>query len=794
VIRRRLAWTFAVLALVALGAALAGWWYLQRSLPRLDGEASVKGLAGPVEIVRDAEGIPHVFATAERDGWFALGYAHAQDRLWQMEFQRRVAQGRLAEILGERAYDTDRLMRTLGIARVAERITSDMEAESVAALEAYAAGVNAFLASGPVLPVEFQVFGIVPEPWRPADSMGWMLVMAWDLSGNWRAELGRLRFAAQMGRERAAEFMPPYPGDRASPLPDFAPLYQDLEPAARALLTLSPDHGEAIGSNNWAVAGTHTESGKPLLANDPHLGLQAPALWYLAHISTPRRNVVGGTLPGLPFVVLGRNDHVAWSMTTTNGDTQDLFVEKLVPGDAGSYMTPDGPAKFELREEVIRVGGEARRIQVRSTRHGPVLSDAVKSFGKSTPAGHVVALSWAAFEVGNASMRAGFGLNRATNADEFIEAARFFHAPQQSVVFADRDGRIGFVAPALVPVRRADNEAMGRVPVPGWIAKYDWTGFLSFEDLPRVLDPESGRIVTANHKVTPPGYRHFITTDWAPPYRAERIERLLDATPRHSLASFARIQADSRSRLAAELLPVALAARPATEEGRRALAFLAGWDGQMALDSRPALIFAAWYRELTRLVYADELGELFRESWDLRPPFMIAVLNGEPGLEHWCDDARTAARETCVSMTARAFDLAAADLEKRYGDPNGWRWGAAHRAASDHRPLGFFPVVSRLFNVSPETPGDTYSVNVGHYFMRDEDRPFANRHSGSLRAIYDLADLDKSLFMQSTGQSGNFMSPWYSNFAERWARVEYITIPTKRAEISAAHTLVLKPE
>ena len=774
-------------------AAAVAWAYLHESLPKIDGEITAEGLKTQVEILRDKEGVPHLFAKSDSDGWFAMGYVHAQDRLWQMEFQRRVAQGRLSEFLGERAYDTDRLMRTLGLARLAERIVARLDDDTAANLDAYAAGVNAFLAGDPVLPVEFQVFRIKPEPWKPADSVGWMMVMAWDLSTNWRTELARLRFATKLGRERAAELVPPYPGDPPWPLPDFKSLYAELDSTAQALLAATPPHDAAVGSNSWAVAGSRSETGKPLLANDPHLGLQAPSLWYLAHLSTPRGNVVGGTLPGLPFVVLGHNDHLAWSFTTTYGDTQDLFVEKIVPGDPDSYLTPKGKAKFEVREEVIRVGAEERRIRVRSTRHGPVISDAVKTAGEGAPKGHVLALAWSALTEENGVARAGFKLNWARNRAQLDDAGRDFHAPHQNVVYADREGHMGFVAPALVPVRRADNEAMGRVPVPGWDAKYDWQGFLPYEKLPALFDPPSGKIVTANNKITPPGYKPFISVDWFAPYRADRIEELLAQRPKHSVQSFARMQADTLSRLARELLPVAMAAKPATDIGRGAQGVLNGWKGDMTVDSPAPLVFSAWYRELTRLVYADELGELFADSWDLRATFMISVMKAEKGYERWCDDVRTLARETCAVQAARAFDLAAADLSKRFGKPEGWRWGIAHFAAGDHRPFGFAPVLPRFFSVTPETAGDAYTVNVGQFTIRDEARPFANRHAPSLRAIYDLADLDHSLFMHSTGQSGNVLSPWYASFAERWARVEYITIPARRESIAVAHRLVLKP-
>lgn len=790
---KRLAVVVGVAGLALLLCAAAAFAWLRHSLPKIDGQSAGPGLAANVDIVRDAEGVPHIFATSERDGWFAMGYAHAQDRLWQMEFQRRVVQGRLSEFLGDVSYDTDRLMRTVGMARTAGRIAARLDGDTRANLEAYAAGVNAFLATDPVLPIEFQVFRIKPDPWKVDDTLGWLLVMAWDLSSNWRLELARLRYAVAMGADRAGEFLPPTPGEQRWPLPDFKALYADLAPMAGRMLAMSPLAEVVAGSNNWVVSGARSTTGKPLLANDPHLGLQAPALWYLAHVSTPAGNVVGGTLPGVPFVILGRTDGLAWGFTTTNGDTQDLFVERVAPDDPDSYLTPQGKSKFSMRDEVIRVRGEERRIRVRETRHGPVLSDAVDSMGRASPKGHVMALAWAALTDENTTAKAGFALNRARNADEALAALRDNTAPQQNVVYADREGHIGFVAPARVPVRRAENEAMGRVPVPGWIEKYDWAGFIPYEELPAVREPAEGRVVTANNRITPPGYKRFISTDWAVAHRAERITELLDASPRHSLDSFARIQADVLSRLARELLPIARAAKPESGAGRKAQQMLAGWGGEMKAELAAPLVFSAWYRELSRMVYADDLGTLFAESWDQRVTFMLAVLRNENAMGRWCDDVRTPEKETCEQLEARAFDAATLDLEKRYGAPSGWSWGSAHFAASDHRPFGFFPVVKSLFNVEPPTPGDAHSVNVGHFFIRDDARPFANRHSGSLRALYDLADLERSRFMQSTGQSGNVFSPWYSNLADRWAKVQYIEIPTRREAIAGAHTLRLAP-
>jgi penicillin amidase len=417
----------------------------------------------------------------------------------------------------------------------------------------------------------------------------------------------------------------------------------------------------------------------------------------------------------------------------------------------------------------------------------------VKGAADALPKGHVLALAWAALTEDNTVARAGFALDRAKNGAGIVEALRDFTAPHQNVVYADREGHVGFIAAARVPVRRADNEAMGRVPVPGWDAKYDWQGFIPFEELPQYRDPPTHHIVTANNKITPPGYAPFISFDWFPPYRSDRIEEMLAAQPKHSIETFERMQADVKSQLARVMLPFAREAKPQTREGREAQAMLTGWNGEMTRDAQAPLVFSAWYRELTRLVYADELGPLFATSWEQRLPFMLSVLKGENAMGHWCDDVNTQGVETCPQLTAKAFDLAAKDLGDRFGKPAGWLWGRAHYAAGDHRPFGFVPVIAGLFNVDPETPGDSYTVDVGHYIIGDNARPFANRHAPSMRAIYDLADLDRSLFMQSTGQSGNVMSPWYANLAERWARVEYITIPVRRDAIAAEHRLVLAP-
>jgi penicillin amidase len=776
---RRLLRFLSILLLLLLLSAAAGYAYLRQSLPKTEGAVRLAGLSGPVDVLRDRYGIPHIFAGSLPDAVFALGYAHAQDRLWQMEMSRRIAAGRVSEVVGAGGLETDRFLRTLGVRRAAEANLRSLDAETRGLLESYAAGVNAFLAEDPVLPPEFWLTGVRPEPWAPADSVGWIKMMAWDLGGNWRNELLRMRLAKTLPLARIHEFLPPYPGEPVPQIADLKELYGSMERDAVRLAEFAVD-SEGLGSNNWVVSGARAESGKPLLANDPHLGLTAPPVWYFAQISVPGLNVIGATLPGVPGVILGHNDRIAWGFTNTGPDVQDLFIEKL--DAAGGYMAPDGPRAFELVDETIRVkGGESEKLRVRVTRHGPVISDVVRAAQDAAPRGHVIAFSWTALAADDRSMQAALRLGRAREWDGFLAAVRDFQAPQQNMVYADVDGNIAFVAAGRVPLRKPENDLKGMAPAPGWEAKYDWAGSIPFEQLPRSFNPASGAIVTANHRITPPGYPYFISSDWEPPYRADRIQQLLDATPKHSPQSFARIQADVLSLAMRELLPKLLATRPRSDAARDALARLGKWDGTMASERAEPLIAWAWWRELARAIYADELGDAFAQNWLARAVFMNGVLSGDAQKARWCDNARTPAIETCEELLARSLEAALADLRQRYGDDAArWRWGEAHAARHEHRPFGRQPLLARLFDISVPSPGDTYTVDVGRNVMSDEARPYANRHAPSLRAIYDLSDLENSLYIHSGGQSGNIFSEHYRAFSEAWAKNEYIPMRARR--------------
>ncbi|HEX6692470.1 MAG TPA: penicillin acylase family protein, partial [Burkholderiales bacterium] len=459
--------------------AAGGYLWLRRSLPQTEGKVTVAGLTRTVEVLRDAYGIPHIFASSREDAHFALGYVHAQDRLWQMEINRRAAAGRLAEILGPGALESDRFLRTLGVRRVAEANVARYDAETRRLLDAYAAGVNAFIAAGPVLPPEFWLTRSSPEPWTAADSVGWVKMMAWDLGTNWRSELLRMQLAKAMPMARIQEFLPPYPGDAAPEIADLRQLYPGLEKQPVGVSFL--ENPELVaGSNAWAVSGARSASGKPLLANDPHLGLTAPPVWYFAQLHAPGLDAIGATLPGVPAILIGRNPRVAWGLTNTVSDVQDLYLEKL-------------DARFAQRDEVIRVrGAPDEKLSVRVSRHGPVISDVLRAALDAAPRGHAVALAWTALAEDDLSMQAILRVAHAHDWRQFNAALRDLHAPQQNVIYADVDGNIGFVAAGRVPVRKSANDLKGLAPAPGWDARYDWAGWVPYEDLPRAYNPPGG--------------------------------------------------------------------------------------------------------------------------------------------------------------------------------------------------------------------------------------------------------------------------------------------------------------
>ena len=528
------------------------------------------------------------------------------------------------------------------------------------------------------------------------------------------------------------------------------------------------------------------------MANDPHLGFRAPGLWYLARLESPGLTLTGATVPSVPYHILGHNGHIAWAITSTGSDTQDLFVERIDPADAGNYLTPDGPRAFEIRRETIAIeGGQDFAITIRRTRHGPVLSDQRPELASVAGNDHVVALASAALRDDDMTPEALFRLNRARNWTEFRGALRLFHSPQQNIAYADISGNIGFTAPGRVPVRKSGN---GATPAPGWTGSHDWRGFIPFEALPSAFNPASGRIANANNAIAPKTYPYNLGLRQNTSFRAARIHQMLDALKQpHRLDDFAAMQLDIVSLMARDLIPLMTRITPRDGPARHALKRLRGWDHRMARDRPEPLIFIAWLRNFNRLLYADELGAALPAYWGLRPIFVGNVLkqNGK-----WCDDLSSEKVETCDALLHAALDATLEQLAAAHGDDqSSWRWGDAHFARFRHPLFGRIDALRRIADIRIASDGGAYTVNRAQHRTNNPAEPFASIHGSGYRAIYDLADLDRSRFIQATGQSGNFLSAHYRDLNEKWRDGAYISIPASRARAldGAIGVLILKP-
>ena len=792
----------ALLVLVALIAADVGHTVLRNTVPSPSGTLAIARLSGPVEVVRDREGVPHVTAKTTDDLFCALGFLHAQDRLWQMELTRRAGQGRLSEIFGERTFSTDVFLRTLDLYGHAERSQAVLAPEIRKSLEAYARGVNAFIGRKtglfePRFPPEFLLLRHEPEPWRVADSLVTAKMMALNLSTNLNHEMTRLAFAAEgLTSAEIEDLLPRDNIDAPPPLPELAELYPLRRQGGAQKHAAYAPIDDLIGggaSNNWVVSGARTRSGKPLLANDPHLRLSAPSTWYLAHLAlegpgAATINVVGATLAGVPLVVLGRSDTLAWGFTNTGPDVQDVFIEKINLDDPKLYLAPDGWRPFVTEPMAIAVkGAGVRTVERRRTRHGPVLPGAYRNIEGLLGPGHVAALQWTALTDDDTTIAAGVFDPGIRGIRDYMDRMRQYVVPMQSMVLADAGGNIGMIAPGRVPVRDPANKVAGRAPVPGWDATYDWKGYLKFEDLPRLENPPSGAIGTANARIVGPHYPYHLTYDWDVEYRLQRIKALVLDRGDHDVPSMRAAQADVLSGGFARLKPLMIAAaRRAGGADQVVLDRLERWDATMRADIAEPLIFMAWERETVRSIYRDDLGSAFERFFATRALALTRLLEGRSTSRDWCDDRATPARETCDGVIAGALKTAMTELDKRYGsDRTQWLWGPAHFALSEHRPLGLIPGIASFFNVEVPSPGDPYTLNRGMVEF-GEDPPFANRGGSTFRAIYDFADLERSLYIHTTGQSGNPFSPFYRSFAERWAKVEYIEIATKREVFAKA--------
>ncbi len=829
----------AAVVVLALVAALLGVWTVRRSFPQVSGELTVAGLESSVTVLRDEHGVAHVYADNTHDLFLAQGFTHAQDRFWEMDFRRHVTAGRTAELFGPDQVDTDVYLRTMGWRHVAEQEYELLEPETRQYLDSYAAGVNAWLDEhdGAEASLEYALLSVLNggheiEEWTPVDSLAWLKAMAWDLGGNMREESERARLLdAGLTEEQVEELYPAYPFEehlpitatedhlevgteadlreadehRSPELPDgvAAALGEVAEAAEGLPRMLGPSTSPDLGSNSWVVGGEHTESGMPLLANDPHLGASMPSTWYQIGLHCTELteecpfDVSGFSFSGLPGVVIGQNESIAWGFTNVNPDVMDLYVEQL---DGDDYVVDGRTRLLETREETIRVaGGEDVDIVVRSTHRGPLLSDTAAGADLARIAEdpdlegadgdeYAVSLQWTALKPG-ATADAVFTLNRARDWDDFREAARQFEVPAQNLIYADDDGNIGYQTPGAVPVR---GKGDGRYPAPGWDSDYDWKEYIPFEELPSVYNPDSGVIVTANQSVVDADYEHLLTDDWDYGYRSQRIHELLaDAIEEGPLTveDMERLHMDSFHAAAADLVPYLL---EADVDGNTALAQdqLREWDLYAETDSAGAAFYQATWRQLLPLLF-DELEPLSM-SGSSRGMYVVGRLVEDPDSSWWQGEEVSGREE----VLAAAMDAATEELTELLGeDPAEWRWGDLHTLTATHESFGTsgIGVVEWLFNRGPvESSGGASIVNATGW---DPASGYGITSVPSMRMVVDMSDRDASTWIHLTGNSGHAFHPHYDDQLEPWSRGETLSFVVSEEAVreAASEELVLNP-
>ncbi len=806
---------------------------VRRSFPTVDGVLEVSGLQDQVDVVRDEAGIPHIYAANAHDLFFAQGYTHAQERFWQMDFWRHIGSARLSEMFGASQLDTDKFLRSLGLVESAEEELATMPLETRQILEAYADGVNAYLAEHDGAEVSLE-YGILPltnpayeiEPWTPINSLTWAKMMSWDLSANMRTEIARAILSADLPVERIEQLYPPYPAEHPVIVPDDqkttaeAGLHAALPPeslpalaqagvAAEAVWALTGGGFEGVGSNNWSIGGSLTESGMPILANDPHLSIQMPSIWIPNGLHCTAEcdfEVVGFSFAGVPGVVIGHNDQIAWGVTNQAVDTQDLFIEKVNPNNPDEYEVDGEWVPFEVRTEVIKVaGGEDVTFEARSTRHGPVISGTFLEVGElddattiDLPETYVVALSWQTLHQSSLA-QAIIALNRSKNYDEFRVATSLWDIAPQNIVYADVEGNIAYQSTGEVPIRANGD---GRYPVPGWASEYEWTGLVPFELMPRMFNPPRGYVATANQHIIQPGTVPFFTADAALGYRADRIETMIVGTSDHTVDSSQTMQFDTRDGGAANLVPFLL---DVPDEGNEAVvaiqSLLSDWArGDEAYQARagsagtPA--YMATWRHLLALTFHDDLPEDYWPVGGSRWFEVVKRLLDTPSDLYW-DDVATSDREDRDAILHQSMIDAHDELTELLGaNADKWRWGDLHAVRFENQTLGQSGIapIEWLFNrtAPARAAGGASIVNAVGW---DASASYEVDWVPSMRMVIDLDDFSKSVFVHTTGTSGHAFHPYYDNMIELWTDGEYTPMYWNRDQIdpNTSSTLTLVP-
>lgn len=770
------------------------YYFATRSLPDYNKNYEFHGLNGPVEVVRNTNNVPHIFAQNVEDVYFGLGFSHAQDRIWQMTMLRRTAQGRLSEIFGEETYEIDDFMRRLDLVNLS-RASLDFQTEEVKdALQAYSAGVNAWLgvvkenALGRGAP-EFFFFSPELEPWTPSDSLSILRVMAVQMSEHLRSEVVRAQVTLAVGPDRVGDILPDAPGKGSMALTELSSL---LDKIPEKFSAIPPQHpldpvkqlDMAGASNAWAAASSRSATGQPILANDPHLGLSAPSAWMLARMDFPDGGIIGGTVPGIPAILSGRSEMLAWGLTASYLDDLDIYVERVNPKNPNEYLTPDGYKPFIEKEVFIKVKDEApRTIKLRWTENGPVIPGKHFDLQSITPNGHLTSIRWAALDINDQSMTAAINMMRAKSIPTANAAMTFHKAPSYNMILADRNG-VMMQMIGKQPKRNTTHRSLGRFPSQGWINENRWDGYLSYKDNPSIKDPASGIVANTNNKITDASFPYHVSHSWGDTYRYLRLSSLMNDREVHTRDSFIEAQLDTGSLGATALLPLIAkelwftgkAAAAGTSERQRqiALEILAAWNGHMDEHIPEPLIYAAWMRQLQNRLIQDDLTTLSKHFPRPDPVFLERVFRNIDGAGIWCDIKQSTQVETCEDIARQSLDAAILELSELYGNRiDSWRWGDAHQAHHDHEVFGTVPLLALFANIRQDTSGGD------HTLMRARTtgtgtQPYANVHGAGFRSVIDFSDPDSSVFIISTGQSGHFLSRHYDDLAQLWRRGEYI--------------------
>ena len=814
---------FVWLMRITLGvAAVAGllvsfaYFFLSRSLPDYSKTVEFSHITEEIEIVRDTANVPHIFGKNDQDTLFALGYVHAQDRLWQMTMLRRTAQGRLSELFGAETLAVDMVVRRLGIYSASRASLSALRSDTMAKLEAYAKGVNARLEEinlgnlGRGAP-ELFLFSNFIAPWSPTDSLAIIKLMGLQLSSHLESEVLRARVSLILDDDLLKDLLPDVPGSGVAELNDFASMFPSLlkqhTSVAMPKHSLSPFKSIALSgaSNAWAALPGRSASPGTLLANDPHLGLTAPSIWYLARLELENGGVIGGTIPGLPVILVGRSANLGWGLTTANVDDTDVYIEKLNPANPNEYQSLDGFVPFFKKQSIIEIKGQKPvTLDMLWTENGPVLPASHYNLGAITPEGHVTSVAWTLLSGQDTSFEAAFDIMVSGSVQAAMTASQTYIAPGQNLTLADKY-QIAMRTIGALPKRDPRHQSKGRMPTAGWLAVNRWQGMFDASVNPVFLNPTGGILGNTNNKYIDRPFPEHISYDWGDTQRVQRWTRLMQNREVHTRDSFIEAQLDSVSPTARALLPLIGAelwfqsenAPANTSLGRRqvALELLANWNGEMNEHLPEPLIYAAWVRALQIRLIEDELGPLHEEFTQVEPLFIEKVYRDIVGAGQWCDVVQSTPVETCAEIARLALDDALAGLEKTYGSEiTALRWGEAHQATHDHPVLGNIPVLKWFVNIRQSTSGGDNTLQRGKTIGTGPN-PYLNVNAGAYRGVYDFADPDSSVYIISTGQSGHPLSRHYDDLGELWRRGEYVpmSLDETLARAGATGITTLRP-